>query len=101
MMCHFFSVGDTPNGTARERVLPSVQSLTRWCWVVVVRVGNWTANPTNPVVTGGELWSRICSRSGAHCSTGTVDEGTPDIIWHDHRDGTAVAAPCASRSGRA
>eukprot|EP01113_Clastostelium_recurvatum_P044245 TRINITY_DN7451_c1_g1_i1.p1 TRINITY_DN7451_c1_g1~~TRINITY_DN7451_c1_g1_i1.p1 ORF type:complete len:525 (+),score=77.20 TRINITY_DN7451_c1_g1_i1:11-1585(+) len=37
-------------------------------------------NPHNPVVTGGQLFSQICSGTGKHCTDHTVDEGTPDIV---------------------
>jgi hypothetical protein len=40
----------------------------------------FTPNPRNPVIRGGQLWSQICAGSGKHCSVGTVDEGTPDIV---------------------
>jgi hypothetical protein len=36
-------------------------------------------DPGNPVVVGGSLWARICG-SGKSCPTGTVDEGTPEIL---------------------
>jgi len=45
--------------------------------------GPFTANPQNPVVTGGQLWKQICSGAGKHCSAGTVDEGTPEIVQKD------------------
>lgn len=37
-------------------------------------------DPRNPVVRGGQLFSQICAGSGKHCTVGTVDEGTPDIV---------------------
>ena len=43
-------------------------------------LGAWVANAHNPVVRGGDLWSRICAGAGKHCLPGTVDEGTPDIV---------------------
>ena len=43
-------------------------------------LGPWIANPRNPVVHGGDLFDRICAGAGKHCTLGTVDEGTPDIV---------------------
>lgn len=43
-------------------------------------VGKFVANTSNPVVVGGDLWSRICSGQGKACPTTMVDEGTPQII---------------------
>ena len=40
----------------------------------------WTANPSNPVVKGGDLFGQICAGSGKHCQVGTTDEGTPQIV---------------------
>jgi len=42
--------------------------------------GRWTIDPANPVVRSGELWKYICSGPGKHCSEGTIDEGTPQIV---------------------
>eukprot|EP00035_Acanthoeca_spectabilis_P001937 m.83830 g.83830 ORF g.83830 m.83830 type:complete len:470 (+) comp11244_c0_seq2:30-1439(+) len=42
--------------------------------------GAWQPNPHNPVVKGGQLWSRICAGAGKHCPAGMVDEGTPEIV---------------------
>ena len=42
--------------------------------------GNWTPNPQNPVVRGGDLFSRICADAEKHCQVGMVDEGTPEIV---------------------
>ena len=42
--------------------------------------GPFTANPNNPVIQGGQLWSRICVGTGKHCTTTMYDEGTPEII---------------------
>jgi hypothetical protein len=44
---------------------------------------SWQADAHNPVVTGGSLFSRICAGSGKHCTPGTVDEGTPQIVEID------------------
>jgi hypothetical protein len=41
--------------------------------------GAWFGNPSNPVVRGGSLWSRICQESGK-CPTSVSDEGTPHIL---------------------
>ncbi len=54
-MCHWYLSGSSPFGT-------------------------WITDVNNPVVYGGELWSQICAGPNKHCTTGTVDEGTPDII---------------------
>ncbi|MGO4168403.1 hypothetical protein [Novosphingobium sp. YAF33] len=43
-------------------------------------LGRFEADPENPVVVGGELWSRICQGHGKKCPPTTRDEGTPDII---------------------
>jgi hypothetical protein len=43
-------------------------------------MGPFVANPKNPVVIGGQLWSKICSGTGKHCPPGTIDEGTPDVV---------------------
>lgn len=43
-------------------------------------VGRFTADPQNPVVRGGQLWSRICGGTAKSCPPTTYDEGTPDII---------------------
>lgn len=58
MMCHYFRNSTSPTGA-------------------------FTSNPHNPVVRGGQLWSQICAQPGAHCQSGMVDEGTPEIV---HRD---------------
>lgn len=47
--------------------------------------GTWKANPSNPVVHGGQLFDQICSGSGKHCQVGMIDEGTPEIV--EKRDG--------------
>ncbi|MET3763019.1 hypothetical protein [Sphingomonas sp. UYEF23] len=42
--------------------------------------GRFTADPANPVVRGGQLWSRICAGENKACPVSTHDEGTPYII---------------------
>eukprot|EP00040_Diaphanoeca_grandis_P043837 m.269238 g.269238 ORF g.269238 m.269238 type:complete len:470 (-) comp83218_c0_seq1:224-1633(-) len=42
--------------------------------------GTWIANPQNPVVKNGALFSRICAGVGKHCQIGMGDEGTPQIV---------------------
>jgi hypothetical protein len=42
-------------------------------------LGPFLADRSNPVVRGGELWSRICSGRKA-CPPTVIDEGTPDIV---------------------
>lgn len=42
--------------------------------------GLFTADPRNPVVRGGQLWSRICAGGAKSCPSTTLDEGTPDIL---------------------
>lgn len=42
--------------------------------------GLWQPNARNPVVTGGQLWSKICAGAGKHCPVAMVDEGTPQIV---------------------
>ncbi|CAF1186692.1 unnamed protein product [Didymodactylos carnosus] len=37
-------------------------------------------NPANPVVQGGQLWSKICSGREKHCTSTMYDEGTPEIV---------------------
>ncbi len=54
MLCHYTRVGSSP-------------------------MGLFTADPRNPVVRGGALWSRICG-PGKACARSTRDEGTPDIV---------------------
>jgi len=54
-LCHYYRQSDSPTGP-------------------------WIPNSNNPVVKGGELWSRICNGSSKHCSPGTIDEGTPEIV---------------------
>lgn len=46
-------------------------------------VGNFTKNPANPVVVGGQLWSQICAGRGKNCDPHTHDEGTPEIVTTD------------------
>lgn len=48
-------------------------------------LGRFTADPANPVVTGGQLWSRICAGTGKACPRTVADEGTPEIV--EARDG--------------
>jgi len=56
-LCHYTHNGDSPMST----FLPDKR---------------------NPVVAGGELWSRICHGSGKACDPEhTKDEGTPDIVF--------------------
>jgi hypothetical protein len=71
-------------------------------------LGLFVADSANPVVRGGELWSRICGPAKS-CPVGVIDEGTPDIVTKrnamflvtlhgfDQRSGkgyrTAVATP--------
>ncbi len=44
-------------------------------------LGAFFADPHNPVVTPGMLWSKICAQVKGSCDpTGTRYEGTPDII---------------------
>ena len=43
-------------------------------------LGLWNINDANPVVVGGDLWSKICSGKGKHCPEDTHDEGTPEIV---------------------
>ena len=42
-------------------------------------LGAFAPDPANPVVRGGQLWSRLCG-PGRACPAGIVDEGTPDIV---------------------
>jgi len=42
-------------------------------------LGPFVADSANPVVRGGQLWSKICGQSRT-CPADTVDEGTPDIV---------------------
>jgi hypothetical protein len=42
--------------------------------------GPWQPNALNPVVHGGQLWSKICAGVGKHCPGAMVDEGTPQIV---------------------
>ena len=42
--------------------------------------GTWVADPHNPVVHSGALFSRICAGTGKHCQIGMIDEGTPQIV---------------------
>ena len=54
-LCHFTRAGESP-------------------------LGPFVPDPHNPVVRGGELWSRICNGAGKACNPAkTHDEGTPDI----------------------
>lgn len=41
---------------------------------------HFTADAANPVVRGGQLWSKICGFSKA-CPAGTSEEGTPEISF--------------------
>lgn len=43
-------------------------------------LGAFSPDAANPVVRGGELWSRICGGQGKACPEGVVAEGTPDIV---------------------
>lgn len=43
-------------------------------------LGPFLADRANPVVRGGQLWSRICAGADKSCPPGVVDEGTPDIF---------------------
>lgn len=61
----------------------SEASVTSWHlnhYVLEARspMAHFTADSANPVVTAGQLWSRICAR-GRACPAGTRDEGTPEI----------------------
>ena len=47
--------------------------------------GRFAADPLNPVVRGGALWSRICAGGSKACPPGTIDEGTPDIVGRQDR----------------
>jgi hypothetical protein len=42
-------------------------------------MGRFDPDPGNPVIRRGALWSRICGPTKS-CPTGTVDEGTPEIV---------------------
>jgi len=44
-------------------------------------VHHWIRDSHNPVVKGGQLWSQICAGKNKHCTVGTIDEGTPDIVF--------------------
>jgi hypothetical protein len=43
-------------------------------------LGNWVADPKNPVITSGSLFRRICAGPTKHCLPGMVDEGTFQIV---------------------
>jgi hypothetical protein len=43
-------------------------------------VGTFSADTNNPIVTGGQLWSQICSGPGKSCPSTMIDEGTAQII---------------------
>jgi hypothetical protein len=43
-------------------------------------MSRFKADPANPVVKNGQLWSRICV-VGTSCPDGTYDEGTPEISF--------------------
>ena len=46
-------------------------------------LGRFSADPANPVVKPGMLWSSICSQKAGICDpNGTQYEGTPDIVRH-------------------
>lgn len=43
-------------------------------------LGSFTADSANPVVRGGQIWSRLCLGPGKACPPTTLDEGTPEIV---------------------
>jgi hypothetical protein len=43
-------------------------------------MGAYTPDSANPVVRGGQLWSKICGGYGKACPANMVDEGTVQII---------------------
>lgn len=43
-------------------------------------LGRFTADRANPVVRGGQIWSRLCAGTGKACPSTTLDEGTPEIV---------------------
>jgi hypothetical protein len=43
-------------------------------------IGSFVSDPANPVVASGQLWNAICTGITKHCPSGTVDEGTPQIV---------------------
>lgn len=43
-------------------------------------LGKFSADPANPVVRGGQLWSSICGKEKTSCKAKVFDEGTPDIV---------------------
>ena len=54
-------------------------SLCHYTRRAVSPLGAFVADPANPVVRGGQLWSTLCG-SGKSCPSGVLDEGTPDIV---------------------
>lgn len=74
-LCHYVRVGDSP-------------------------MGPFVADPTNPVVRGGSLWSKICTGTPNSCPHGTVDEGTPEIVSKTGRDFLITFHGFAPLSGR-
>jgi hypothetical protein len=43
-------------------------------------LGAFSADPANPVVSGGQLWGQICSGIAKACPKTMRDEGTPQIL---------------------
>ena len=43
-------------------------------------LGSFEPDLANPVVVGGQLWSKICGGNGKACPTTMKDEGTPQIF---------------------
>jgi hypothetical protein len=58
-LCHFSANGSDP---------------TKATWVPSFTVASGAS------VKAGQLWGKICSGTGKHCSVGMVDEGTPEIV---------------------
>jgi hypothetical protein len=43
-------------------------------------MGTFVADPKNPVIVGGQLWSKICEGEDKACPATMKDEGTPQIL---------------------
>ena len=71
-------------------------------------LGAWTPNSANPVVRSGQLFGQICAGRSKHCTVGTVDEGTPQIVekvgsdffvtFHGYDYGTKAAVRGVART---
>jgi hypothetical protein len=59
---------------------PSDWSMCHYTRAGLSPMGTFVADPKNPVIVGGQLWSKICEGEAKACPTTMKDEGTPQIL---------------------